>query len=89
VGASGAIFGLLLAFAAFFPDARIFIFGILPIRAPVAVAAYAGIEIVLGFTNFQSGVAHLTHLAGLAFGYLYLVVRYGINPIAIFLHRRQ
>jgi len=88
VGASGAIFALLLAFAAFFPDARIFIFGILPIRAPIAVAAYAGIEIVSQFTNFQSGVAHLTHLAGLAFGYLYLVVRYGMNPIAIFFHRR-
>jgi len=88
VGASGAIFGLLLAFAAFFPDARIFIFGILPIRAPVAVAAYAGIEIVSQFTNFQSGVAHLTHLAGLAFGYLYLVARYGINPISVFFRKR-
>jgi len=88
VGASGAIYGLLLAFAAFFPDARIFIFGIIPMRAPVAVAAYAGIEIVLQFTNFQSGVAHLTHLAGLAFGYLYLVVRYGINPIALFFKKR-
>jgi membrane associated rhomboid family serine protease len=88
VGASGAIFALLLAFAAFFPDARIFIFGILPIRAPVAVLAYAGIEIFLQFTNFQSGVAHLTHLAGLAFGYLFLVVRYGMNPIALFFHRR-
>ncbi len=88
MGASGAIFALLLAFAAFFPDARIFIFGILPIRAPVAVLAYAGIEIFLQFTNFQSGVAHLTHLAGLAFGYLFLVVRYGMNPIALFFHRR-
>jgi membrane associated rhomboid family serine protease len=88
VGASGAIFALLLAFAAFFPDARIFIFGILPIRAPVAVAAYAGIEIVSQFTNFQSGVAHLTHLAGLGFGYLYLVVRYDMNPIAIFFRKR-
>jgi len=88
VGASGAIFGLLLAFASYFPDARIFIFGILPIRAPVAVAAYAGIEIFSQFTNIQSGVAHLTHLAGLAFGYLYLVVRCGMNPIAIFLKRR-
>jgi membrane associated rhomboid family serine protease len=88
VGASGAIFALLLAFAAFFPDARIFIFGILPIRAPVAVLAYAGIEIFLQFTNIQSGVAHLTHLAGLAFGWLFLVVRYGMNPAAIFFHRR-
>jgi len=88
VGASGAIYGLLLAFAAFFPDARIFIFGILPMRAPVAVAAYAGIEIVSQFTNIQSGVAHLTHLAGLAFGYLYLVARYGINPIALFFKKR-
>ena len=88
VGASGAIFALLLAFAAFFPDARIFIFGILPIRAPIAVLAYAGIEIFLQFTNFQSGVAHLTHLAGLGFGWLFLEVRYGMNPITIFFHRR-
>jgi membrane associated rhomboid family serine protease len=88
VGASGAIFGVLLAFASYFPDARIFIFGILPMRAPVAVGLYAGIEIVASFTSFQSGVAHLTHLAGLAFGWLYLVARLGINPITIFFRRR-
>jgi membrane associated rhomboid family serine protease len=88
VGASGAIYGLLLAFAAFFPDARIFVFGILPIRAPIAVAGYAGIEIVSQLINPRSGVAHLAHLSGLAFGYLYLVVRYGINPIAVFFRRR-
>jgi membrane associated rhomboid family serine protease len=88
VGASGAIFGLLLAFASFFPDARIFIFGVLPMRAPTAVALYAGIEVVLQFWNSRSGVAHLTHLAGLAFGYLYLVVRFRINPIRLFFRRR-
>lgn len=88
VGASGAIYGLLLGFAAFFPDARIFIFGILPMRAPVAVAAYAGIEIVASLTSLQSGVAHLTHLAGLLFAYLYLLVRLDMNPITIFFRRR-
>ena len=88
VGASGAIFGLLLGFASFFPDARIFIFGILPMRAPVLVLIYAGIEVFLQVTNLQSGVAHLTHLAGIAFAYLYLVVRFGINPITIFFRRR-
>jgi membrane associated rhomboid family serine protease len=88
VGASGAIYAVLLAFAAFFPDARIFIFGILPIRAPVAVAAYAGIEIIASFVSLQSGVAHLTHLAGLLVGYLYLLVRLDMNAVTIFLHRR-
>jgi membrane associated rhomboid family serine protease len=92
VGASGAIFGLLLAFASFFPDARIFIFGFFPIRAPTAVLLYAGIEIVMQFWNVRSGsrsgVAHLTHLAGLAFGFLYLLVRFRINPIRVFFRRR-
>jgi membrane associated rhomboid family serine protease len=88
VGASGAIFGLLLGFASFFPDARIFIFGILPMRAPTAVLLYAGIEVFLQITNFQSGVAHLTHLAGIVFAYVYLLVRFGINPITIFFRRR-
>jgi hypothetical protein len=88
VGASGAIYGLLLAFAAFFPDARIFVFGVLPMRAPIAVAAFAGIAIVSQLVNPRSGTAHLAHLAGIAFGYLYLVVRYGINPITVFFRRR-
>jgi len=88
VGASGAIFALLLAFATYFPDARIFIFGILPMRAPVAVALYAGIEIFSSFTSFQSGVAHLTHLAGLLVGYCYLLARLDMNPVTIFQHRR-
>jgi len=87
-GASGAIFGLLLGFASFFPDARIFIFGILPLRAPTAVLLYAGIEVFLQLTNFQTGVAHLTHLAGIVFAYVYLVVRFGINPITVFFRRR-
>ncbi len=88
VGASGAIVGLLLGFASFFPDARIFIFGILPMRAPTAVLAFAGLEVIFLVTNTMSGVAHLTHLAGIAFAYLYLVVRYGINPITVFFRRR-
>jgi len=88
LGASGAIFGVLLAFASFFPDTRIFIFGILPMRAPTAVLVFAGIEVFSTFTNFNSGVAHLTHLAGILFGFGYLVLRFGINPIRIFFRTR-
>jgi membrane associated rhomboid family serine protease len=88
VGASGAIFAVLLAFASFFPDSRIFIFGILPMRAPTAVLVFAGIEVFSMFTNISAGVAHLTHLAGILFGYGLLVLRFRINPIRVFFPRR-
>jgi membrane associated rhomboid family serine protease len=88
VGASGAIFAVLLAFASFFPDARIFIFGILPMRAPTAVLLFAGIELFSMFTNLSAGVAHLTHLAGVLFGWGLLVLRFRINPVRVFFPRR-
>jgi membrane associated rhomboid family serine protease len=88
VGASGAIYGLLLAFAAFFPNDRIYIFGILPMRAPVAVLVFAIIEIVMQLTGLQSGVAHLAHLSGLVFAYFYMLFRYRINALSLFFPRR-
>ena len=88
VGASGAIFGLLLAFAACFPDTRILFMFFIPMRAPVAVLVFAGIELFSMFTGSNAGVAHLTHLAGLLFGWLYLLVRLGINPARVFFRRR-
>jgi membrane associated rhomboid family serine protease len=87
VGASGAIYGLLLAYATLYPDARLFIFGLFPLRAPIAVLLFAGIELISNFTGTSSGVAHLTHLAGLVFGYLYFLIRMGINPLRVFFRR--
>ncbi len=86
VGASGAIYGLLLAFAVLFPEAVIFVFFI-PMRARMAVLVFAGISLVSSIYSSGSGVAHLTHLAGLVFGFLYFPIRLGINPMDAF--RRQ
>jgi membrane associated rhomboid family serine protease len=80
LGASGAIYALLLAFAAFFPDERIFIWGLLPVKAPLLVLGYAAIEIVSQIFPLNVGVAHLTHLSGLGVAWLYFLLRYGINP---------
>jgi membrane associated rhomboid family serine protease len=80
VGASGAIFAVQLAYAAFFPDAVIFIWGILPVRAPLMVLGFTLLELVSSVFGFRSGVAHFTHLAGFAFGWIYFVARFGINP---------
>jgi membrane associated rhomboid family serine protease len=63
LGSSGAVYALLLAFAVLNPEARIFLYGILPVRAPILVLGYAGIEIASQLFSFRSSVAHLTHLA--------------------------
>ena len=88
VGASGAIYGLLLAFATYFPTTRIFIMGILPLRAPIAVLIFTAMSLVFQFTGMMGGVAHFAHLAGIVLAYLYFLVRLRINPIRVFLEKR-
>jgi len=73
VGASGAVFGLLLAFALLFPQRIVIpLFPPIPMRAPVFVAVYGVLELVLGVTGTQEGVAHFAHLGGLAGAYLFM-----------------
>ena len=73
IGASGGVFGLLLAFALVFPQRMIMpLFPPIPMRAPVFVALYGVLELVLGVTGTQEGVAHFAHLGGMAGGYLML-----------------
>ncbi|MCK9191744.1 MAG: rhomboid family intramembrane serine protease [Sphaerochaetaceae bacterium] len=83
LGASGAIYGLLLLFAVFFPFARIYVFGLLPVKAPFLILGYFLIEVFSQVSGVNGGVAHLTHLSGLAFGYLYCLLRMKLNPIEV------
>jgi membrane associated rhomboid family serine protease len=80
LGASGAVFAVLLAFATYFPNAEIYIFGILPVRASVLVIGYTGIELFSQISGRGGNIAHLTHLAGFAFAYVYFLVRHRISP---------
>ena len=72
VGASGGVFGLLLAYGLMFPRSQILLYFAIPIPARVFVVLYGILELVLGVTGSQAGVAHFAHLGGLAFGYLLL-----------------
>jgi membrane associated rhomboid family serine protease len=73
VGASGGVFGLLLAYAIYFPNNRVMlIFPPIPMPARVFVFVYAAIELFLGVTGTQEGVAHFAHLGGLVGGYILL-----------------
>ncbi len=84
LGASGAIFAVLFAFAVYFPNANIYLMGIFPVRAPMLVIGYALYTLFSQFTRAGSGVAYLTHLAGFGFAYLYFIIRLRINPIDSF-----
>ncbi len=75
VGASGGLFGLLLAFAMMFPNRTIMpLFPPIPMKAKTFVAVYGALELVLGVTGTQEGVAHFAHLGGMLGGYL--MIRY-------------
>jgi membrane associated rhomboid family serine protease len=70
LGASGGVFGLLLAFAILYPQAKVFLLIVpIPIPARIAVVGYMIVELVLGVTGTQAGVAHFAHLGGAVVGF--------------------
>ncbi|MFV0391359.1 MAG: rhomboid family intramembrane serine protease [Paludibacteraceae bacterium] len=75
VGASGAIFGILLAFGWLFPEQKLFLLFIpIPIKARYFIAGYAVVELFLGVSSFQGdSVAHFAHLGGMLFGLLLIL----------------
>lgn len=78
VGASGGIYGLLLAFGVYFPHRRVMLlFPPIPMPARVFVFGFALLELVLGITQTAAGVAHFAHLGGMLGGWLMIQYRRG------------
>lgn len=74
VGASGAIYAILLGFGMLFPNERMFVFPVpFPIKAKYFVMGYALIELYLGVSGSVDGVAHFAHLGGMLFGLLLIL----------------
>jgi len=69
VGASGAVFGILLAFGMMFPNTMLYVFFAIPIRAKYFVIIYGVAELYFGVTGTQDGIAHFAHLGGMVFGF--------------------
>jgi membrane associated rhomboid family serine protease len=71
IGASGAIFGILLAFGVLFPNTQLMLlFPPIPIKAKYFVVGYGAIELFLAITQPRSNIAHAAHLGGMLFGYI-------------------
>jgi len=75
IGASGAIFGLLMAFGVLYPNTTVLFFFIFPMKAKYMVMIVGGIAF-LGALHVNSGVSNIAHLGGMAFGYAYLRMRF-------------
>ena len=74
VGASGAVFGILLAFAMLFPNIPVYIMFIpIPVKAKWAVIGFAAIELFFGVSGAMDNVAHFAHLGGMLFGLILIL----------------
>ncbi len=81
LGASGGVFGLLLAFGMYFPRRTlVLLFPPIPMQAWLFVTLYGGLELFLGVTGTQAGVAHFAHLGGMAGAFLMIQWRRGKAP---------
>ena len=82
LGASGGIFGLLLAYGMMYPHARIMLlFPPIPMPAWLFVIGYGALELFLGVTGTQAGVAHFAHLGGMAVGFVLIQYWRGKLPV--------
>jgi membrane associated rhomboid family serine protease len=93
VGASGAIYGVMVAFAVLFPDRSItlLLFFILPIQilAKYLVMIFAAISLFYGVFRIDGGVAHFAHLGGMAAGFIYLKLDWRLDYVGAWLRRKR
>ncbi|MCL1850168.1 MAG: rhomboid family intramembrane serine protease [Bacteroidetes bacterium] len=73
VGASGSVFGLLLAFGMMYPNSVIYVYFMLPIKAKWFVVFYGALELFYGITGTSDGIAHFAHLGGMLFGFFLIL----------------
>lgn len=73
IGASGSVFGLLLAFGMMYPNSEIYVYFLLPIKAKWFVVIYGALELMYGVLGSADGVAHFAHLGGMLFGFLLIM----------------
>lgn len=82
LGASGALYAVMFAFAVLYPDSNVYLYFTIPIPSVILIIGYFVLEFMQMFRN--DGVAHAGHLFGLVFAWIYVRVRYRIKPLQVF-----
>ncbi len=73
IGASGGVFGILLAFGMLFPNTLIYVYFLIPIKAKYFVILFGLAELFMGFSGSSSNIAHFAHVGGMIFGYFLIM----------------
>ena len=89
VGASAAIYALLLAYATYFPYSTLLIWGIIPVKAYALVLGLVAFSVIASLFNIMGNVSHLGHLGGVLIGFLYFLIRLRINPVKEIIYTRR
>lgn len=82
IGASGAVYAVMFAFAVLYPDSTIYLYFVVPIPSAILIIGYFVLEFVQIFRG--DGIAHLGHFFGLIFAWCYVRIRYRIKPLHVF-----
>lgn len=88
VGASGAVFGLLMAFGLMFPNVMLYLYFFIPIKAKYFIILLIIFELVLGLTSWGGNIANFAHLGGMLFGFILLKI-WGEKRIRIIKRRQE
>ena len=89
VGASGAVFGVLIAFGMMFPDRPVYVYFLLPVKAKYFITVFFLLELFYGVTGTTDGVAHFAHLGGAVVGFAYMLSELGVIPIRTWWNRAR
>ncbi len=81
IGASGAIYGLLVAYAVMFPNRTIYLYFLIPIKVKWAVIIFVALEFFASLNATSSGIGHLAHLGGAVIGFIYLKLDWRLRSI--------
>lgn len=74
VGASGSVYGILLAFGMMFPNQTVYLFFTIPVKVKYLVIFYGGLTLYSSFTDVGGGIAHFAHLGGMIFGFIMIMI---------------
>jgi membrane associated rhomboid family serine protease len=81
IGASGAVYGVLLAFGGYFPETQLLLFFFIPIKVKWSILLFTGISLFFEISGSMGGIAHITHLFGFVFAFLYLFLFFKMNAV--------